>query len=198
MFKKLIGLVFSALLTGQSQAQQLLGIANSNYAETNGLYMNPSSIADSQHGFYLNFFTIDELITNNYLQYTGPDLKQSLADNYFGKDDFYLQEKINGKPKVFTFAADLRLPSFMLRLSPKHSIAFASRSRTAIQGSNVSEDMMQLIRDGADNSALQNLPVDGQLGFNANSFLETGVSYARVLVDKEKHFVKGVLLLNAY
>jgi hypothetical protein len=197
MYKKvLFAFSFTGLLIQSAYAQQLLGIANSNYAGTNGVYMNPSSIADSRHGFYLNFFTFDGHITNNYLRFTGPDLAQSLADDYFGKDDQYLQERLNGKPKMFTMAADVRLPSFMLKLSPKHSFAFVSRMRTAVQGNNISEDILRAFRYGTDKESLQNVFNNSHFNFNVNSFIETGLTYGRVMIDKDKHFVKGGLTVK--
>ncbi|MDO1448020.1 DUF5723 family protein [Rhodocytophaga aerolata] len=192
MIKKLLITAASALLgTQYVQAQQLLGIANSNYAGTNGIYMNPSSIADSRYTFHLNMFTFDGLVTNNYLRYSGPNFAESLANDDFGKDNAYLQERLNGKPKMFTLAGDVRMPSFMVRLSAKHSFAVASRFRTAVQGNSISEDILKLIKYGADNDGLQNVYNNSHFGFNVNSFLETGLTYGRVILDKDKHFLKG-------
>lgn len=192
MFKKLLFIATSAvLLTQYSQAQQLLGIANSNYAGTNGIYMNPSSIADSRHGFYFNLFTFDGMLTNNYLRYSGPNLAESLVNDDFGKDNEYLQERLNGKPKMFAAGAEVRLPSFMLKLSPKHSFAVASRFRTSIQGNNIAEDIFKVIKYGAGSEAMQNVYNNSHFNFNVNSFLETGITYGRVLIDQDKHFIKG-------
>jgi hypothetical protein len=69
MKKILTFLVLSILLNWQVKAQHLLGISNSNYAGTNGLYLNPSSIADSRLGFYLNVVSFDAHATNTYARY---------------------------------------------------------------------------------------------------------------------------------
>jgi len=192
MIKKLLITAASAMLFSQYvQAQQLLGIANSNYAGTNGIYMNPSSIADSRHGFYMNLFTFDGTVTNNYLRYSGPNLAESIGNDDFGQDNEYLQERLNGKPKMFTVAGDVRLPSYMVKMSPKHSFAIASRFRTAVQGNNVSEDVLKLIKYGAGSDGLQNVFNQSHFGLNVNSFLENSITYGRVIIDQDKHFIKG-------
>lgn len=194
MIKKLL---FFILIFGVGQitvqGQHLLGLSNSNYAGTHGLYMNPSSIADSRTGFYLNLFSFDVYANNNYLKFSKVSqiIRDVRSQGGFSLND-NSTEILNGKPKMFNFGFDLRGPSFMLKMSPRHSLAVTTRSRGAVQGFDIAEDMVKLIKLGPEAAALQNV-LNANSGFNAvtNSFAEIGLSYGRVILDKGAHFLKG-------
>ena len=53
-------------------AQFQVGLANSNYAGTNAMYLNPSSIADSKYKFYLNLGGINHNVSNNFVKWQAP------------------------------------------------------------------------------------------------------------------------------
>lgn len=201
-------LLFLLLLLGsicQSQAQQLLGLAGSNYAGTHSLYLNPASIADSRLGFHLNLFTANGHASNNYFYYDGlRELPMAFFESYSEGESVYeafdrelMRERINGKPKQYTVGTDLRLPSFMLKLSPRHSIALTTRFRTAQQATHVSEDLARVIGLGTSSPAIQNIPFASSRGnSNSQSFGEIGFTYAGVLMAKEKNFLKGGLTVK--
>jgi outer membrane protein OmpA-like peptidoglycan-associated protein len=204
MIKKLQLLtLFCLAYFTQANAQYLLGISNSNYAGTNGVFMNPSSIADSRHGFYLNFATFDAHLTNNYAQ-IGPIRKfldQKVEElnegEKFTLDSPYLEQRLDGKPKMFSAGADLRGPSLMIKMSPKHSFAITTRSRLSVQGYDISEDLARLLTYGADNSALQNV-ANNNSGFTymRNSFAEVGLTYGRSIIESNAHYLKGGFTLK--
>jgi hypothetical protein len=186
-------------------AQHLLGFAGSNYAGTNAIFLNPSSIADAKQGFYLNLFGGHITFANTYFHYDGAGVRTDIiledpegvlqGDGLFERS--LIRERLDGKPKMAHFGVDLRLPSLMLKLNPRHSIAFTTRFRTALQASNVSEDIARVIGFGTDNPALQNTPFTGsEAYFNTNAFAETGFTYAMVLLSQEKRFLKGGLTVK--
>lgn len=200
-------LLAKALAPDTAQAQQL-GIANSNYAGTHSLYTNPSAIADSRHGFYLNLFSAEAGVTNNYLSYDAPFSLYKAFKEELELTEEYLKEDLNGKPKFVTAGVDFRGPSFMLRLSPKHSVAFTSRVRGSFQATNLSENFAQLVNlyreSGDDFEAYKSeyedlanrMAEDNTFNFNADVYSELGLSYARVLYDKENHFLKAGLTVK--
>ncbi len=195
-------LLASALLFSAPclQAQHMLGYAGSNYAGTNAVFLNPSSIADAKQGFYLNLFGGHMTFANTYFYYDGPgfqpmEILEQGEDAIKGDglfDRSRIQERLDGKPKMAHYGVALRTPSFMLKLSPRHSIAFTTRSRAAMQANNVSEDLARVIGYGSANPALQNTPFTGSEGyFNANAFAETGFTYSLVLFSRQERFLKG-------
>ncbi|WP_128396983.1 DUF5723 family protein [Botryobacter ruber] len=178
-----------------ADAQQL-GLANTNYGGTNSLYTNPSAIADARHSFYLNLFSADAGITNDYLRYEAPVSIFKLFKDEMEFKDEYIKENLNGKAKMLVAGADLRGPAFMLRLSPKHSIAFSSRMRGGVQIHNLSEDIARVgwlyKTEGGEAEDLVNEVSDNTtMNLNANLFSELAFSYARVLVDQDRHFLKA-------
>jgi hypothetical protein len=64
-----------------SQAQQWLGIANSNYAGTNAIYVNPANVTDSRYKFYLNIAANDAFATNSYFGWNAPYSYLSMFTN---------------------------------------------------------------------------------------------------------------------
>ncbi|RDV13090.1 hypothetical protein DXT99_21595 [Pontibacter diazotrophicus] len=200
-------LLAKALAPDTAQAQQL-GIANSNYAGTNSLYTNPSAIADSRHGFYLNLFSAEAGVTNNYLSYDAPFSLYKAFKEELEITEEYLKEDLNGKPKFVTAGVDFKGPSFMLRLSPKHSVAFTSRVRGSFQATNLSENFAQLVnlyRESGDDfegykseyeDLANQMAEDNTFNFNADVYSELGLSYARVLYEKENHFLKAGLTVK--
>lgn len=200
MPRRLLFTLILLLSASRMQAQHLLGSAGSNYGGTNAIFLNPSSIADARQGFYLNLFGGHVTFANTYFHYDGagvqPDIILEDPEGVLDGDGLFersrIQERLDGKPKMAHFGIDLRLPSFMLKLNPRHSIAFTTRFRTALQASNVSEDIAQVIGFGTDNPALQNTPFAGsEAYFNANAFAEAGFTYSTVLLSQGERFLKG-------
>ena len=50
-----------------AQAQEMLGIANSNFAGNMGIFLNPSSIVIAPYKFEFNLLSVDVFEDNNYL-----------------------------------------------------------------------------------------------------------------------------------
>ncbi|GEO06600.1 hypothetical protein AAE02nite_42640 [Adhaeribacter aerolatus] len=194
MKKNLLLTTFVAMaVCGQLKAQQLLGVANSNFAGINGLPMNPASIVDSRLGFQLNLVAFDVNLSNNYMRYNAPNSIIKMLRNDGEFDDTYLEENFNGKPKMFTTSMDFRGPSFMVTLSPKHSLAFTTPVRGAFQGNNISENLAKLI-DTKETDDLLNKVNDGnEFSLNGNLNQEYGLAYGRELYNTGKHVLKGGL-----
>lgn len=181
------------------QAQQWLGLSNGNYAGVNGVFLNPSSIADSRYGFHLNLLGGQTSLTNNYYKYDSPYSLPRLALNGFA-DPFdlrpeYYVENVNPRPKLFDLRFEARLPSFMLKLSPRHSIAFTNRMRASFEAVNITPFLASDFR--TNNLTLASLLSNGSLlRINSNAFRETGLTYAREIWTQTGHYVKGGLTIK--
>lgn len=196
-FTLAIALFAKTMVPTTVQAQQL-GMANSNYAGTNSLYSNPSAIADSRHRFYLNLFSTEAGATNNYLRYDAPVSLFKLAKDGGEFESAYIQENLNGKPKLVMAGADFRGPGFMLSLSPLHSIALTTRVRAGVQVNNLSEEVARLykVSGGDDTNYLYQRYTGNNMNLNANVHAELGISYARVLLNEGPHFIKAGISLK--
>ena len=200
MLRYLLPLLILCMFAIRLPAQHLMGLAGSNRAGSQAVFLNPSAIADSRHGFHLNLFTGHAFFSNTYFYYDGPRIRPGALLEGEGEDLFdreYVRERLDGNAKMVFTGLDMRLPSIMLKLSPLHSIAITTRFRMAIQGNKISEDLARVIGFGTGNSAIQQTSFTNQEGyFNMNAFGEIGLTYARVIISQEKRFLKGGITLK--
>ncbi|MSQ80043.1 MAG: hypothetical protein EXR21_10320, partial [Flavobacteriaceae bacterium] len=157
-----------------ANAQNFLGHANSNYSGTNGLYFNPSTLADNRHFIFVNLVGMNANLSNNYLELKFPYdpkllVKQMINGNNTGKvrldngdsitafEDKFILENVNGKAKDVNLSFEFRLPSFMLSWNHKNTIAFHARQRAGVQINGLAEPLAQLARYGLDRPESQGL-----------------------------------------
>lgn len=199
---KLVSLLLLFFVISSSYAQNWLGASHGNYAGTNGIYLNPSSIVDSRVGGYINFFGGGFNVYNNYLSYSGnKSFFSAIRDPNFSIADENIKENLNDKDKVINFSSELRGPSFMVSLHPKHAIGITTRNRFFLQAVDVSQPIARMIRWGLDSTtrgfsgpdglSYEQLYSETRFGINLNNFAELGFTYATVILDKDKHFLKG-------
>jgi outer membrane protein OmpA-like peptidoglycan-associated protein len=202
MKQKIIGLllIFSTVLKFNTQAQNLMGYSISNYSGTQGLYLNPASIADSRHLFYMNLGAMDLSVRNDYMGYDGkvPILK-AIKDTAFDWNSHLIKYQ-NGKPHKMSFENENRGLSAMFSWNEKNSIAFCSRLRMFIQAYNVSEDLIKSLEGGWSNSATNYYNYlnsnSNHFKLNVNMMSEWSLSYGRIVYDKKQHFVKAGLTIK--
>lgn len=171
-------------------SQNLLGIANSNYAGTNGLFLNPASIADSKHRFFLSFFTLDFYVANNYFQ-SGQKVL-TLLEGYENFKVGKMIERSNGN--FFGQGTDVRFFNFLVRLGEKNSIALGLRPRLLINATDVSQNIYTLARFEGENFSdvyRNQLFKDARGNLNINSLVEYRASYARTLWSEGSHYLKA-------
>ncbi|HYG15755.1 MAG TPA: DUF5723 family protein, partial [Bacteroidia bacterium] len=202
--KKLTAVVLIQLAMLTAYGQNWIGYANSNFAGTNGLYLNPSTIVDSRHGAYINFFGNGTNAYNNYISFSGD---HSLFKYLTTKDtslkitDANIRENLNGKDKVVNFSNELRGPSFLVSLHPRHAFALSVRNRTYVQAVDISQPIARMIRwgldentpafEGAGQLAYDELYRQTRFNININSFMEAGFTYAAVVYNRDQHFIKA-------
>jgi len=183
--------LFLFMLNVHVSAQDFLPFASSNYAGVTGIHLQPASIADSRYRFDLALFSTSFGLTNNYYGIdpyvlSHPKLLQNLDFN-----GPYISRNNNGSDKSMIFNLRQDIFSFMISLSPKSSFAFTPSVRTILNFDNISETMATQLNDiNKDNFSGTHLN-NKNLNVEANAWVEYGFTYARVLVDKEKHFLKA-------
>lgn len=160
------------LLPAGAFAQRLTGYQLGNYAGTNGLYLNPSSIADSRWGTHINLALVS-LQANE--QPTLP-----VATVPFAKAVL----KVRNQELVIK-QADIRGPGLMRQLRNNHAVALTTRYRSDI---NVTGDY-DLIRWFRGARAI--LPTaDRSVQLSSEAFSEIALSYAAPVLEWQQHFLK--------
>jgi outer membrane protein OmpA-like peptidoglycan-associated protein len=173
------------------QAQRYYGIAHSNYAGVNGLYINPANISDNRLAADVQLFSFNILVNQNY----GKIKTIRQFDDY----DFIEGNK-NGK-SGFDVLGEIRLPSFMFQLDKKSAIGLSWRTRALASARGFDNSFLRLFADGiADDSQLGNGTVitAGKASLDAQSLSEMNATYGRILYNTGKHFVKGGATLKYY
>ncbi len=200
--KKHLLLFTSFSLSLTAFAQDFPGYSTSNYAGVNGIDVNPANIADSR-------FKVDATVTgfsigfaNNYVGMKKSALKRNgslfhpdsstypaFNDKNFQND--YLIERNNSDNKSVWVRAQLYMPSAMVALSQKASVAFTWRIRSYTNVDGVEPNLAHQIYESLKDSAqwLQSL-TNKQLSIQTMTWAEYGATYARVLKQDNEHFIK--------
>jgi outer membrane protein OmpA-like peptidoglycan-associated protein len=177
------------LLVGSfgAKAQSYVGFLTDNYSGVNSVIANPANITDSRFKTDINIVGVSAFAGNDYY---GVNLLDALKDDY----DFDLDAKKS--PSTDNNAAinlDVMGPAFMFNLTETSSLAIFTRARSMV---NVTEINGETI-DNVDNDTTDDFVVnEGDFTSFAQAWAEVGVTYARVLMNKEEHFLKGGLTVK--
>jgi len=200
MKRKITLMLLTALVfETTSNAQLWLGNTFGNYSGTNGVYLNPSSIAESKYAYHLNFWGHGANIYNNYLNYSAPigmrdwiQNDNSVFQNNKGKIGFqqsWLSEYDLTGTKQFSLTQDIRYPGFMFPVGPKANMSFNLRQRSGVQSFGMSSEFARVLRNGIDtnnvklfggsNPLQKNKFYDmGNISSNTDHYQELGITYA--------------------
>lgn len=195
---KKFGLSLLACASMMSTKAQFLGIRASNFGGVTNVNYNPA-IADSRYLVDINLFTTDITAANNYLGIKGKllDFKKNGWNS-----DLNLSEKLNGKNKFGYASTTTQLPlSFLVGFGKNgknnQAIAVTGHLNSVTNVDNLGEPLARNLRWGWGNDAFNkignftNQPHSlANLGVKGMAWADLGVTYSRVVLDKEKHFLK--------
>ena len=213
LFNKL-SLLFIAILFCFSAQAQFLGIRASNFGGITNVNYNPA-IADNRYKVDVNYFTFDATISNSYI-----GLKGKLSDfKNFSSDD-NLSEHLNGKKKFGYASTTIQAPlsflvSFGKNRSNNQAIAFSAHFNSVTNVDNLEEALARNLRWGWGQNAFDHIgnfvTTDfhdvNNVGVKSMEWMDAGVTYSRVVLDKDHNFlkvgatlkiIKGVAAMYAY
>ncbi len=174
------------LLTIKAGAQESMGIANSNYAPTQSVHLNPSSIVDSKVWLDVHLVGMGAFVYNDYFYFP----KASAFTRPFpeGKDRYLLSSVYRGDVNV-----DVWGPAFTLRLG-KHAIGLYTSVRSYTDATRIPAPIAKFIFEGLKYTPQQAIEYSGK-DFKATSLTwgEIGLSYATILHNKKKNLWTGGL-----
>lgn len=191
-----LGLLASLFVTA-AQAQDYIGFTTSNYAGVNKLMYNPASIADSRFKADISLFGFSTFVGNNYVGISrsaifNPDL---FNDPDFG--DKYLPRSTNRKAYSAYVGLNLQLPSFMVTLTKNDAIAFSGRIRSITNVNGLNQSFLDMAWVDFDKPEFWNQSfTQKRLEIQTNTWAEYGLSYGRVILNKNEHFLKGGITLK--
>ncbi|AQG80213.1 DUF5723 family protein [Spirosoma montaniterrae] len=173
MTLRLLVLSGCLLLAAGVRAQRMTAAQLSNFAGINGLYLNPSSIADSRWGTHINLTTVSMQANAQ------PRLPASIVP--FAEAGL----KLRGQEMALK-AIDLRGPGLMVQLRGSQAFAITTRYRADVNLAG-NYDLINWFR--GDKTPLPNTTRSEQI--NADAFGEIAVSYAMPVLNWQQHFVKA-------
>jgi outer membrane protein OmpA-like peptidoglycan-associated protein len=187
-------LLLTALLSVlHAEAQDYAGYRSSNYTGVNGVFFNPSNIADNRFQWDVNLAAV-----NGFMGYNCAGLK--LNDiSHAVREGSLRSVLLQGNARISGLSSGSLLgPSFMIGLGPRTSIAFSSRARFFGNAKDVHGDLVNAVADAWGEKTIP------PIGFGpVNSFIhsagwaEFGGTFAQVLTRKgSRHFLKGGITLK--
>ncbi len=171
------------------KAQSYMGFLTDNYSGVHGVISNPANIVDSRFKTDINLVGVSAFAGNDYYGVSFGDILD---------DDFEFEDEAKRFPKDqnnLIGNVDVLGPAFMFNINEKNSIAVFTRARAFYNVNGVNGETLESLIDDLDDDISFNVN-QGDLYASANAWAEVGVSYARVLMSKEEHFLKGGITLK--
>jgi outer membrane protein OmpA-like peptidoglycan-associated protein len=190
-------LLLTLLMVKISNAQRYYGIANSNYAATNGLYINPANIADNRMLMDLNFFSVNFAVNQNYGYIKN---FRSFTDALNNGKDIEFTRSSKTENIGFSLLGEVRGPSFMMQIGKKQAIGLLTRGRVVASGTGINTDYFTFINDGIRGVKLANGTTftSGNVNTNVHAFTEIGIAYGREILNEGSNYVKIGAVLKRY
>ncbi|RYE12620.1 MAG: hypothetical protein EOP51_31225, partial [Sphingobacteriales bacterium] len=195
MRKFTLALSLAALLPMASQAQRYLGIANSNWSGTNGVYLNPANLGDSRHKFTIDLFSVNVGINNSLTKIQAYDAVNGLLSDDSANLGKYIIPSGNDKFNILAMG-EVRGPGAMISLGAKHGIAITTRVRSMFQFNDFNSVLAKNLLDNEYAPTSTNKFKSDAFNWTQNTWAEVGLSYGGVIYEKEKHAVKGGITLR--
>ncbi len=187
--KKSILLASLFFYIATTQAQSYMGFLTDNYSGVNSVIANPANISDSRFKTDINLVGASAFFTNDYY---GVKVTDMLKDEYDFDLDATKSPTTNNNVNI---NLDVMGPAFMFNLDKKSSIALFTRVRSFMNFNEINGESIDRINDDIDLTDDYNIN-EGDFFASGNAWAEIGLTYARVIVSKDQHFLKGGLSLK--
>lgn len=164
-----------------TRAQSFFGSQYDNYAGIYSVLNNPANIADSRFRTDVNIASASVFAGSDYYAVKFGDV---LSDSDF---ENYAKKTPMNSNNLYT-NVDVLGPSFQMNINDISAIGFFTRVRGIGHISDIDGIFLEEIESDVD----QDFNVDNQnFSLATNTWYEVGLSYARVLWDNDRHFLKG-------
>ncbi|WBX73816.1 DUF5723 family protein [Tenacibaculum pacificus] len=179
-------LLFSSLVM---KAQSYVGFHSDNYNGVHSVIFNPANIVDSRFKTDINMVSASSFVGNDYF---AVDFGK-IGSNNFDEDKHTVKSPTNNN-NLFA-NVDVMGPSFMFNINKNNSIAIFTRARSVVNIAEVNGELFDELSNDFDQNKDFNIN-EGDFSGNAHAWAEVGISYAKVLLNNEQHFLKGGLSLK--
>lgn len=206
---KLVGIFAGCLFSFTAFSQDFLGYSASEYAGVTAIDIQPANLADNRFKFDMTLFGTHVKAYNNYVglnrskiiahdgKFYGSlianlrgDTTTAWSDTSFKSNYLYTTDNIDKQKRVY-FANRIVLPSFLIEINHKNTIALTWDVRNYVNVDGVTRDLAKMVYNDYKDSSnwLKKLP-SSNLSIQTMSWAEYGITYARVLKEDNEHAFK--------
>ena len=170
------------------RGQSYFGFRDDNYAGIQAVLFNPSAVVDSKYKADVTLFSASFTGQNDLY---GVNFAEVLDGGYDLETQGNKNIKANNRGN---FNVDILGPSFMMNITPKHSIALFTRVRSVTNLTNINGELIDQLNQEIDETN-SFLITGGNPDGVSNSWAEIGAGYGTILLDDNEHFLKvGITL----
>lgn len=171
------------------QGQSYFGFRDDNYVGIQGVLFNPSAIVDSK---FRSDITISSVSATGQNDLYGVNIADVFDGGYSLETDASKNFKTNNRGNL---NIDILGPSFMMNITPEHSIGIFTRVRSVTNLTGINGQLIDEVNKDVDASN-NFLFTGGNPNGVTNSWAEIGASYGTILVDEDVHFIKAGLTIK--
>lgn len=174
-----------------SYAQSYVGFSADNYNGVHGVIFNPSAVVDSRFRSDINLISVSSFLGSDFFPLDLNAILES-EDGFNFDSDLSKNAKDNNQ---FFLNIDILGPSFMFNINRKNSIAITTRARAFFNLNNINGELYEGLTNNFDvneNFEFQNNNLSGTM----HVWGELGFTYGRILMERDRNFLKGGLTLK--
>ncbi len=194
--KKLVIAFFIVACAAHANAQLLFTEANSQWAGTNSLYLNPANGADNHVKISVDILSFNAGVDNSL----GTLQSSNILSRYRNNQPLTTNQIFNfngqGSFNMLAPYGEVRGPGIMYAINDKNTIAITTRVRAFNQFSNFDQSVYRTITDPSFNSNTDYTFSSKNYNWTAQMWSEVGLSYSTVLYQNEHHEIKGGLTVR--
>ncbi len=185
--------LLSVIFISRSYSQTYPGYRTSNYTGVNGVFFNPSEIADNRFKWDVNLFAVNGFVGTNQGGLKFSDITKSFNANDLKSNFLRGKTNINSLDYV-----DVLGPSAMISLTPKTSVALTTRTRVFANARDLDGNLASAIIDPSNSGLTTPVALSGGNSLvHATGWTDIGGSIAQVFTNKGSHsFFKGGITLK--
>lgn len=177
-------------------AQDFAGYSIGSWAGINSLHVNPANVVDSRFKVDINLFMINASMGNNFISIDQRAIFDPSRLEEPGADTLYIKYNFDGNPKQALANFRIQGPSFMFNITQKDAIAFTSNIRAIANLDDLDDPFADFIYNGIPSSKYGIVYTEDYASANVNAFAEYGLTYGRIILDKNEHFLKAGITLK--
>lgn len=183
---------------GMLMSQDFIGLNTGSWGGLHTLHLNPANVVDSRYKVDINLVSVNVTASNNYIAAKNSflfDVNNKSQENDW-ESKYLLVDSLGTNPKNAHVNATILGPSFMFNITPKDAIAFTVRGRVQVSAEDMDQQTANLIYNGLANNQW-GIPFSADYAsVRYNSWVEWGLTYGRVILDKKEHFLKAGVTLK--